>query len=641
MEGYIVSARKYRPATFDTVIGQKSLTTTLKNAIAAGKLAQAYLFCGPRGVGKTTCARIFAKTINCLHPTAEGEACNECESCQAFNEQRSYNIHELDAASNNSVDDIRQLVEQVRIPPQIGKYKVYIIDEVHMLSTSAFNAFLKTLEEPPRHAIFILATTEKQKILPTILSRCQRFDFKRIDDDFIAARLKYVAECEGLNIDENSARLISGISDGALRDALSILDLCAATGGDITEDTVFNVCSMASNEYLIRLADCIKRKDTEGALTLIDTLHGLSVDMHRLLEELTTHFRDIMIIKTVKSGRLPIVCSASHLAALKEQAESFDLKETVAIIDILRSYCSESRDQNGRITAEMAIIRLTNPEIRNDLQSLELRVAALEAGNANAVAPTIVSAAEAEPNKGKAENIQELERIMRLKIKDITVQIIPLSSEKPVYYFRAIGRAFQFLLHPALTPTFCHVAIQLNMENDEDIIIIEYGQYLSDKSEMITSNIISSGSDSSNIPRIKNDKALYWYINNDGARLTKINNKYFGKNKISELSRDDIDFIVSKIIASYHHNIPYEEVNYNFNSFMEGYFHFSCDIQKNLTLKELLDNFKEENWEAKNYCVLTNNCQDFAAKILKLLKATRRNENIKIRTYEKMFTFAK
>ena len=240
-------------------------------------------------------------------------------------------------------------------------------------------------------------------------------------------------------------------------------------------------------------------------------------------------------------------------------------------------------------------------------------------------------------NKGKAENIQELERIMRLKIKDITVQIIPLSSEKPVYYFRAIGRAFQFLLHPALTPTFCHVAIQLNMENDEDIIIIEYGQYLSDKSEMITSNNISSGSDSSNIPRIKNDKALYWYINNDGARLTKINNKYFGKNKISELSRDDIDFIVSKIMASYHHNIPFEEVNYNLNSFMEGYFHFSCDIQKNLTLKELLDNFKEENWEAKNYCVLTNNCQDFAAKILKILKATRRNENIKIRTYEKMF----
>ena len=225
MENYIVSARKYRPSTFESVVGQRALTTTLKNAIATQKLAHAYLFCGPRGVGKTTCARIFAKTINCMNLTADGEACNECESCVAFNEQRSYNIHELDAASNNSVDDIRQLVEQVRIPPQIGKYKVYIIDEVHMLSASAFNAFLKTLEEPPRHAIFILATTEKHKILPTILSRCQIYDFNRISVDDTVHHLTYVASKEGITAEPEALNVIALKADGGMRDALSIFVL--------------------------------------------------------------------------------------------------------------------------------------------------------------------------------------------------------------------------------------------------------------------------------------------------------------------------------------------------------------------------------------------------------------------------------
>ena len=235
MENYIVSARKYRPSTFDSVVGQRALTTTLKNAIATGKLAHAYLFCGPRGVGKTTCARIFAKTINCLSPAANGEACNQCESCMAFNEQRSYNIHELDAASNNSVDDIRSLIDQVRIPPQIGKYKVYIIDEVHMLSQSAFNAFLKTLEEPPHHAIFILATTEKHKILPTILSRCQIYDFNRINVQDAVAHLQYVAEKEGIHAEPEALTVIAQKADGGMRDALSIFDQVASfTGGNIT-----------------------------------------------------------------------------------------------------------------------------------------------------------------------------------------------------------------------------------------------------------------------------------------------------------------------------------------------------------------------------------------------------------------------
>ena len=224
MEQYIVSARKYRPATFKSVVGQEALTTTLKNAIATNHLAHAYLFCGPRGVGKTTCARIFAKTINCAHPTPDGEACNECESCRGFNEQRSFNIHELDAASNNSVDDIRSLVEQVRIPPQVGKYSVYIIDEVHMLSTAAFNAFLKTLEEPPSYAIFILATTEKHKIIPTILSRCQIYDFNRIRIDDAVKHLQYVAQNEGVTAEPEALNVIAQKADGAMRDALSIFD---------------------------------------------------------------------------------------------------------------------------------------------------------------------------------------------------------------------------------------------------------------------------------------------------------------------------------------------------------------------------------------------------------------------------------
>ena len=256
MENYIVSARKYRPQTFDSVVGQKALTTTLKNAIAAGKPAHAYLFCGPRGVGKTTCARIFARTINCLSPTAQGEACGQCESCKAFEEQRSYNIHELDAASNNSVEDIRSLIEQVRIPPQVGQYKVFIIDEVHMLSTAAFNAFLKTLEEPPSHAIFILATTEKHKILPTILSRCQIYDFNRMEVGDIISHLKHVAEKEGYEYEEEALNVIARKADGGMRDALSIFDQVAGYAeGHITYRKVIEDLNVLDYDYYFKLTD--------------------------------------------------------------------------------------------------------------------------------------------------------------------------------------------------------------------------------------------------------------------------------------------------------------------------------------------------------------------------------------------------
>ena len=256
MDNYIVSARKYRPSTFRSVVGQKALTQTLKNAIDSNKLAHAYLFCGPRGVGKTSCARIFAKTINCFHPTESGEACNECESCRAFNEQRSYNIIELDAASNNSVDDIRTLIDQVRIPPQIGKYKVFIIDEVHMLSAAAFNAFLKTLEEPPHHAIFILATTEKHKILPTILSRCQVYDFQRITTTDIAEHLQYVASQEGITAEPEALNIIAQKADGGMRDALSVFDqVVSFSGGHITYKSVIENLNVLDYEYYFRLVD--------------------------------------------------------------------------------------------------------------------------------------------------------------------------------------------------------------------------------------------------------------------------------------------------------------------------------------------------------------------------------------------------
>lgn len=302
MENYIVSARKYRPATFDTVVGQRALTTTLKNAIANQKLAHAYLFCGPRGVGKTTCARIFAKTINCLHPTADGEACNECESCRAFNEQRSYNIHELDAASNNSVEDIRSLIEQVRIPPQIGKYKVYIIDEVHMLSQAAFNAFLKTLEEPPHHAIFILATTEKHKILPTILSRCQIYDFNRISVNDTVEHLENVARKEHIEAEPEALNVIAQKADGGMRDALSIFDqVVSFTNGHITYQSVIENLNVLDYEYYFKLTDAFLENRVSDCLLTFNEVLKKGFDGNHFITGLTSHFRDLLVSRDAET----------------------------------------------------------------------------------------------------------------------------------------------------------------------------------------------------------------------------------------------------------------------------------------------------------------------------------------------------
>jgi DNA polymerase-3 subunit gamma/tau len=298
MDNYIVSARKYRPTTFNSVVGQKSLTTTLKNAIQRNKLSHAYLFCGPRGVGKTSCARIFAKTINCLKLSENGEACNECESCLSFNEQRSLNIHELDAASHNSVEDIRSLTEQVRIPPQLGKYNIYIIDEVHMLSQNAFNAFLKTLEEPPGHAIFILATTEKQKLLATILSRCQIYDFTRITVADIVEHLQYVASQEGISAEPEALNVIAQKVDGGMRDALSIFDqIVSYTGGNITYKSVIENLNVLDYDYYLRFTDIILKGEVRNCMLLLNEIFRKGFDGQHIINGLASYFRDLLVCK--------------------------------------------------------------------------------------------------------------------------------------------------------------------------------------------------------------------------------------------------------------------------------------------------------------------------------------------------------
>ena len=359
MENYIVSARKYRPTTFESVVGQRALTTTLKNAIATGKLAHAYLFCGPRGVGKTTCARIFAKTINCMHPTADGEACNECESCKAFNEQRSYNIHELDAASNNSVDDIRQLVEQVRIPPQIGKYKVYIIDEVHMLSTSAFNAFLKTLEEPPRHAIFILATTEKHKILPTILSRCQIYDFNRISVEDTVAHLAYVASKEGVTAEPEALNVIAMKADGGMRDALSIFDqVVSFTGGNITYQNAIENLNVLDYEYYFRLTDYFLENKVPDSLLLFNEVLNKGFDGNHFITGLSSHFRDLLVSKDAST--LPLLqVGASIRNRYQAQAQKCPLPFLYRAMKLCNDCDLNYRtSKNKRLLVELTLIQL-------------------------------------------------------------------------------------------------------------------------------------------------------------------------------------------------------------------------------------------------------------------------------------------
>ena len=359
MENYIVSARKYRPTTFESVVGQQALTQTLRNAIRTNHLAHAYLFCGPRGVGKTTCARIFAKTINCLTPTENHDACNQCESCVAFNEQRSFNIHELDAASNNSVEDIRSLIDQVRIPPQIGKYSVYIIDEVHMLSQGAFNALLKTLEEPPSYAIFILATTEKHKVLPTILSRCQVYDFSRITVADTIHHLQYVAQQEGINASEEALNVVAQKADGGMRDALSIFDqLVSFCGTTISYEQAIEVLNVLDTDYYFRLVNAALAGHVSEALLLLNEVLTKGFDAGHFVTGLAQHLRDVLVSKDAATVQL-LETSDAIRQHYQEQAQRCAAKWIFNALDIVNTCDINYRTaKNKRLTVELALVKL-------------------------------------------------------------------------------------------------------------------------------------------------------------------------------------------------------------------------------------------------------------------------------------------
>ena len=417
---YIVSARKYRPASFETVVGQRALTETLRNAIRSNHLAHAYLFCGPRGVGKTTCARIFAKTINCLSPTADHDACNECESCRAFNEQRSYNIHELDAASNNSVEDIRSLIEQVRIPPQIGKYSVYIIDEVHMLSQGAFNALLKTLEEPPSYAVFILATTEKHKVLPTILSRCQVFDFARMTVNDTVHHLQYVAEQEGIRVEEEALHVVAQKADGGMRDALSIFDqLITFCGNDITYQQAIEVLNVLDSDYYFRVIDAALSANVQAALLLFNDVLCKGFDGGHFVSGLASHLRDVLVSKDPSTTILLETSDAirKHYA---EQAQKCSPMWIFRALEIINQADINYRTaRNKRLTVELMLVKLcsllmsdtTSSAVKSQAEAPQSSPVAQSASQsavrpqASQSAPQKTSAAQASPQVSSIPNI--------------------------------------------------------------------------------------------------------------------------------------------------------------------------------------------------------------------------------------------
>ncbi len=404
MSDYIVSARKYRPATFRSVVGQKNLTSTLKNSIESGRLAQAYLFCGPRGVGKTSCARIFAKTINCLSPDAEGEACGQCASCKAIEMGNSFNLVELDAASNNSVDDIRQVTEQVNIPPQVGRYRVFIIDEVHMLSTQAFNAFLKTLEEPPAYAVFILATTEKHKVIPTILSRCQIYDFKRITIDDMAEHLAYVAKCEGIEADPKALGVIARKADGAMRDALSIFDqVAASTRGHLTYQAVTENLNVLDYDYFFRLVDAFAAGDVPEALLLYKEVRDKGFDSLFFANSLAQHIRDLMVAADARTVSL-LETPADVSERLVKQAGALPLPWYYSAMKILNECDFNYRTAgNKQLLVEMTLIRLcqllapATPPFDNTDRKIPLRDPAGTAPRSAATAPADTTREAAAP----------------------------------------------------------------------------------------------------------------------------------------------------------------------------------------------------------------------------------------------------
>ncbi len=407
---YQVLYRKYRPRFFSDVYGQDHVTSTLKNEIKNGRVSHAYLFTGSRGTGKTTCAKILAKAVNCEH-NIDGEPCNECEVCKGLDNGSIYDVVEIDAASNNGVDNIRELRDETNYAPSRGKYRVYIIDEVHMLSTGAFNALLKTLEEPPAHVIFILATTEVHKLPATILSRCQRFDFKRIQPETMAVRLKEVAGLEGLELDDDAAVLIARIADGALRDGLSVLDQCAGRSKSITPDLVSEVAGLAGREAMYKLSDCIANNDSNTAMSIISDLYQNSFDMERLCVEMINHFRNFLVAKTVRKSRELIICTDDEYKTILEASKNFTVESIVFALDLFQNTLVTIKGgASARIEVEMAFIKLCEPKMDESIASLLDRISKLESAVKNGVtvqpAPVQTQASTPEP---KIEYIQKEE----------------------------------------------------------------------------------------------------------------------------------------------------------------------------------------------------------------------------------------
>ncbi len=401
---YQVLYRKWRPKIFDDVAGQPQVTITLKNELQSGRINHAYLFTGSRGTGKTSCAKIMAKALNCLNPK-EGNPCGECELCRGIDDGSVMDIAEIDAASNNSVDNVRNIIEEASFNPAKAKYRVYIIDEVHMLSVGAFNALLKTLEEPPTHVVFILATTEVHKIPATILSRCQRFDFHRITPEAIAQRLLFVAEQEGLTLEDNAALLIASVSDGAMRDALSLLDRCASTDKNITVNVVQNTAGLTGHDYLFSITDCIIRKDTGAILAIIEQLYNESKDMGRLCYELIEHFRNLMMIKTLNKTTTLLTFSDEEKTKMKTQTDMLTLENILYATDILQSgYDKISRGMNKRIEMELSLIKLTAPELDISVSALLDRISTLERAVKRGISVNISQVSETDNDNTNSEN---------------------------------------------------------------------------------------------------------------------------------------------------------------------------------------------------------------------------------------------
>lgn len=457
---YQVLYRKWRPKTFSDVSGQEHITTTLLNELSTNRLNHAYLFTGSRGTGKTTCAKILAKAVNCLHPV-NGNPCGECEICKGIDSGSMLDVTEMDAASNRKIDDIRQIIDEVQFKPSKCKYRVYIIDEVHMLTTEAFNALLKTLEEPPEHAIFILATTEVHKLPQTILSRCQRFDFHRIPPRAIADRLLYVASQEGVTLSDGAALLAASVADGALRDALSLLDRCIAISSDIDEDVVRSAAGLARKTYLFELANCVINKNTAKALEIVNRLYGESKDMARLCDELLSHFRTLMLIKSVKNPRDIIIMADDEFEQAQVQSDYLSLADIVYYMDVLsRAYQNMGRGTGDRTELEMAVVKLSSAELDGTVEALTARVTALEKAvkkgvrvncvpeQVQAVSQPVQSESpKPEVQKSEPEKVQEVKPVVETE-KDEPVAPTPKiqgqpAQEQPVLTASAPKKAVQ------------------------------------------------------------------------------------------------------------------------------------------------------------------------------------------------------